>query len=94
MVFKAVLILASVTLKISHLQILFVDINIYHQIIEDKKVKKKGIANNRINSFNLYELKIFPKKGKLYVVMKKIALFLVCYFSLVNGKGIIFYNSF
>ena len=57
MVFKAVLILASVSLKFSHLQILSEHININHQIIEDKKVKK-GIGNNRRNSFNLYELKI------------------------------------
>ena len=40
MVFKAVLILVSVSLKFSHLQILSEHINIYHQIIEDKKVKK------------------------------------------------------
>ena len=41
LVFKAVLILVSVTLKILHLQILSEDINIYHQIIEDKKVEKR-----------------------------------------------------
>ena len=54
--FKAVLILISTSLKISHLQIFSEHTNNY-QIIEVKKVKKR-IGNNRRKPFNLCELKI------------------------------------